>query len=173
MPSTPFIGDITIVAFDFDPRGWARCNGQLLSIQQNAALFSILGTTYGGNGQTNFALPDLRGRAPIHWGQRSGGSNFTLGQVGGEAVHTLTIPEIPAHNHPTLNVSNLAGSQFVANNNRLGVSAAKPYTPVPASGGLMGGGTRAAGGGQAHENIQPYLALNFVIALVGFFPSRN
>lgn len=173
MPSQPFLGDITIVAFNFAPRGWALCNGQLLPIAQNQALFSILGTTYGGNGQTNFALPDLRGRAPMHWGQRSGGSNFTLGQVGGEAVHTLTIPEIPAHNHTTLNVSSLAGSQFVANNNSLGVSAAKPYTAAPANGGVMGTGTRAAGSSQAHENMQPYLALNFVIALQGIFPSRN
>jgi microcystin-dependent protein len=173
MPLDPFIGDITIVAFNFAPRGWALCNGQLLPIQQNAALFSILGTTYGGNGTTNFALPDLRGRAPLHWGQGFGGGSFTLGQVGGEAAHTLTLPEIPAHNHPTLNVSSLAGSQFVASNNTLGVSAAKPYTPVPANGGLMGTGTRAAGGGQAHENMQPYLALNFAIALVGIFPSRS
>jgi microcystin-dependent protein len=173
MPLEPFIGDITMVAFNFAPRGWALCNGQLLSIQQNQALFSILGVTYGGNGTTNFALPDLRGRVPIHSGQRPGGSPFSLGQRSGEATHTLIVPEIPAHNHPTLNVSSLAGSQFVANNNTLGVSAAKPYTPVPANGGVMGAATRAAGGGQAHENMQPYLALNFVIALVGIFPSRN
>jgi microcystin-dependent protein len=173
MPLEPFIGDITLVAFNFEPKGWAFCNGQLLSIAQNTALFSILGTTYGGNGVQTFGLPDLRGRVPIHWGQRPGGSNFTLGQVGGQATHTLIPSTIPAHNHPVLNVSNLTGSQFVAGNASLGVSSAKPYTPVPANGALMGSGTGVAGGGQPHENMQPYLVLNYVIALVGIFPSRN
>ena len=97
--SSPFLAEIRTFSFNFAPKGWAMCNGQLLAINQNAALFSLLGTTYGGNGVTNFALPDLRSRTPIHWGQGPGLANVVLGQVGGEESHTLTLTELPAHNH--------------------------------------------------------------------------
>jgi microcystin-dependent protein len=165
--SEPFIGEIKLVSFNFAPRGWAFCNGQLLPISQNQALFSILGTTYGGDGITTFALPNLQGRMPIH----DGPSNV-LGQSGGEAAHTLTTAEIPLHNHP-------ANAQTVASN-----PGSTPASSVWATSNASMFGTSSdttlnattvanAGGGQPHENQAPYLVLTFVIALQGIFPSRN
>lgn len=164
--STPFLGEIKMVAFNFAPKGWALCNGQLLPINQNQALFSILGTTYGGNGQTTFALPDLRGRSPVH-----PGSQVILGQVGGEENHTLTIAEMPAHTHQAAGDANSAtvasptGNVWAASDNNP-FSSAPDTTMNPASVGT-------AGGSQPHPNQQPYLVVNFVIALQGIFPSRN
>ena len=174
-----FIGVIKIFAGNFAPRGWAFCSGQILSIHQNTALFSLLGTTYGGNGQTTFALPDLRGRAPIAFGQGPGLSSYALGETGGVEKVTLLTTEIPAHTH-ALNVSNTnAGVAVPTNLNSIaapvdvngdavsGYSAAAPNTQLsPSSIGI-------AGGNQPHENRSPYLAINYIICLQGLFPSRN
>jgi microcystin-dependent protein len=168
--STPFLGEIKIVSFNFPPRGWAFCNGQLLPINQNQALFSILGTTYGGNGTVNFALPDLQGRVPVHVGQ-----GITLGQRAGEAAHTLNISELPAHNHPVASSPELTNSSDPAGR----VVAARPrggmniYATPPTSTAMSAASVAATGGGQPHENLMPYLVLNYVIALQGIFPSRN
>jgi microcystin-dependent protein len=161
----PFLGEIKIVAFAFAPKGYALCNGQLLPINQNQALFSLLGTFYGGNGTTNFALPDLRSRVPIHFGP-----GFQQGQFSGLEVHTLSAAEIPAHQH-TLPASNAtatfdepAGGVFAAGGASRFAPAATANTALAA--------VQAAGGSQPHENRQPYLVLNFVIAQQGIFPSR-
>ncbi len=171
--STPFLAEIKIISWNFVPQGWAFCNGQLLPINQNQALFSLLGTTYGGNGQTNFALPDLRGRTPIHTG-----GGFTQGQQAGEEAHTLTITELPTHNHlvngispttPGSNVNNPVGA-FLANSapNEL-YNAGGGSPPVVA---LASSTISNVGGSQTHQNMQPYLTLNFMIALSGIFPSQ-
>ena len=166
--STPFLGQIQIMSFNFPPKGWTLCNGQLLPINQNQALFAILGTTYGGNGQTTFALPNLQGRTPMHVG-----GGISLGQVGGEAIHTLNIAELPAHNHVPVGNSNAPSSASPAGN----VWATNPITsPYAAAsdGNVMNPSCIAAvGGNQPHENRSPYLTLNFVIALQGIFPSQN
>lgn len=165
----PFLSEIRMMSFNFAPRGWALCNGQLLPINQNQGLFSLLGTTYGGDGRVNFALPDLRGRVPIHEG-----SGFVLGQVGGEQAHTLSISEIPTHGH-TLNASGVSATATVPNSSSHiatspGFEAFRPATSlVP-----LGSNTvSVVGGSQAHLNMQPYLALNYCIALQGIFPSPN
>ena len=178
----PFLSEIRLFSFNFAPKGWALCNGQFLPINQNQALFSLLGTQYGGNGQTTFALPDLRGKVPIHQG-----SGFTLGQTGGQTAHTLTLSELPAHTHflradaATAATSN---SATAATNGSLGQSIGAPATgasfPVSIYTANVGSlGTQApqevnnVGGSQAHENRQPFLTLNMIIALIGVFPSQN
>lgn len=170
--SEPFLSEIKIVSFNFPPKGWAMCNGQLLPINQNQALFALLGTTYGGNGQTNFALPNLRGRVPNSFGQ-----GLSLGQAAGEEAHTLTISELPAHTHITQGTSEPH------------VASPENYQPIPTGAllatvnGMYGNPTNqttlhpstitSVGGSQAHENRSPYLVLNFIIALQGIFPSQN
>lgn len=165
--SEPFLGEIRATSFSFAPKGWAMCNGQLLPINQNQALFALLGTYYGGDGRVNFALPDLRGRTPLHTD-----TGFVQGQKGGEEMHTLTPAEMPAHTHAQGSIAQATGPN-PANN----VLAAKPRRGsnvyVPAASPVKLAGQGAAGGGQAHSNMQPYLTLNFVIALQGIFPSRN
>ncbi|MEO8436270.1 MAG: tail fiber protein [Pyrinomonadaceae bacterium] len=174
---TPFLGEIKIVSFNFPPKGWAFCNGQFLPINQNQALFSILGTTYGGDGQTTFALPDFRGRIPLHVGSK------TLGERGGEAVHTMTISEMPTHTHVP-NASNTSGNlpfpaagSPVVQHNIWAISTQNPYespaSPGFAAAAMNPGSVSNTGGSQPHENRQPYLVLNFIIALQGVFPSRN
>jgi microcystin-dependent protein len=171
--SEPFIGMIATFGFNFAPRGWALCNGQILSIAQNTALFSLLGTTYGGNGQTTFALPNLQSRVPIHFGQGPGLSSYDLGQQAGNETVTLTQNEMPAHTH----VATLHASTQPANDTL-------PTGNYPADGGAYQSATNTnmnagavtngiSGGSQPHTNIQPYLAINFCIALEGIFPSRN
>jgi microcystin-dependent protein len=167
--SEPFIGEIQIFAFNFAPRGWAMCNGQILPIAQNQALFSLLGTTYGGNGQTTFALPDLRGRVPLH----TGNSSYQLGERAGTEAETLTTQALPPHSH-SVNAAARAGTATAAVGNfpaqlpagRTIFSNSGPSQMNPAAVG-------PAGGSQPHSNIQPYSVLNFCIALVGIFPSRN
>jgi len=159
--SEPFIGEIRAVAFTFAPTGWAMCNGQLLSIAQNTALFSLLGTTYGGNGTTTFALPDLRGRVAVHIG-----GGLVEGQSGGEEAHTLTTNEMPTHSHA------IRAGDHQTTNRPLGAVAARggDYTTTPTATTMAP--TANTGGSQPHNNMQPYTVLNYCIALVGIFPSR-
>jgi microcystin-dependent protein len=162
----PFLSEIRIMSFGYAPQGWALCNGQLLPINQNQALFSLLGTTYGGDGRVNFALPNLQGRAPMHFG-----SGHVLGERGGEQGHTLSIAEIPTHTH-TVNATNNNGSTKFLTNNYLG--AFNNGYSAPANLTSLEPSTIAnTGGSQAHQNMQPYLTLNFSIALQGIFPSQN
>jgi microcystin-dependent protein len=177
-PPEPYLGQILIVSFNFAPKGFAMCNGQLMPINQNQALFSLLGTTYGGDGRTTFALPDLQGRVPIHMGQGAGLSPYVMGQVGGVENVTLTIAQIPAHTH-TVNgqsslgtlatpVSSNGNGNIWATQSRLNVySAAVPDTAMAA------GAITSTGGGQPYDSRSPYLVLNYVIALQGVFPSQN
>jgi len=165
--SEPFLSEIKIVSFNFPPKGWALCNGQLLPINQNQALFALLGTTYGGNGQTNFALPNLRGRVPIHIG-----NGHTLGEAAGSTAVTLNIQQLPTHLHG-VQVCNVdqnraaqAAGNFLGPVNNLYGAAANLTTFNPTS-------TASVGGSQPHNNMMPYLVLNFIIALQGIFPSRN
>jgi microcystin-dependent protein len=163
--SSPFLGELRIFSFGFPPKGWAFCNGTLMSIQQNQALFALLGTVYGGNGTTTFGLPDLRGRAPVHIG-----TGFQQGQQGGEEAHLLTTGEIPAHTHQATASSN-AGSQSDPGN-AFWTNAGQTSFGT-ATNAAMAGNALGFVGGQPHNNMQPYLVLNFCIALVGIFPSRN
>jgi microcystin-dependent protein len=167
--STPFLGEVKMVSFNFAPKGWALCNGQFLPINQNQALFSLFGTMYGGNGQTTFALPDLRDRTALHVG-----TGFTQGQAGGEAAHTLNISEMPAHTHG-MNGSSTIASQVVPTGGLLGVNAVDDIfaTTLGTPAVLSPGAVTNVGGSQAHSNLQPYLTLNFCVALQGIFPSRN
>lgn len=168
----PFLSEIRIMSFGYAPRGWALCNGQLLPINQNQALFSLLGTTFGGNGQTNFALPDLRGQVPIHVGQ-----GFPLGQKGGEQAHTLTINELPTHQHilqGTNTLGNTLNPKTGSGGSLLAGDAGKCYDPTPqALTALNPASVSNVGGSQAHQNMQPFLVLSFCIALQGIFPSQN
>jgi microcystin-dependent protein len=167
----PFLSEIRIMSFEFAPKGWALCNGQLLPINQNQALFSLLGTTFGGNGQVNFALPDLRGRVPIHVG-----SGHTVGERGGEQAHTLSVAELPEHPHVAQattaqadqNSNSAAPSRMVAQSNFSQLYGAAGSPQAMAANALGN-----AGGSQAHLNMQPFLTLNFCIALQGIFPSAN
>jgi microcystin-dependent protein len=172
----PFIGEIALVPYNFEPRGWAFCNGQILSIAQNTALFSLLGTTYGGNGQTTFALPDLRGRVPMHVGssQGPGLSLYNLGEQGGAEAVTLLATQMPVHNHLE-NVSSANGTSDNPANGILGKNASgvPQYGAGPGNATMAAGAIANAGGSQPHENRQPYLGLNYIIALQGIFPSRN
>jgi microcystin-dependent protein len=156
---------------NFAPRGWALCNGQLLSIAQNTALFSLLGTTYGGNGQTTFGLPDLRGRVPIHFGQGPGLSSYVQGQTGGVESVTLIPQQIPAHNHSLACSSDDANAGSPANN--FPAAVANPIYSNAQNAALAANAISTVGGSQPHENRQPYQTLNFCIALQGIFPSRN
>ncbi len=168
--SEPFIAEIKIVGFNFAPKGWAFCDGQLLPINQNQSLYSLLGTTYGGDGRTSFALPDLRGRTPIHVGS-SNGTSHTLGQKSGEETHTLAANEMPQHTH-TAQASNSDANTPVPAGNVL-ARALNLYVPPASTTQLRSGTLANTGGGQGHDNMQPYLAIRFGIALQGLFPSRN
>jgi microcystin-dependent protein len=164
--SEPFLSEIKIMSFNFPPKGWAFCNGQLLPINQNQALFSLLGTTYGGDGRVNFGLPNLQGRTPMHMG-----GGHTLGELGGEVNHTLIITELPGHNH-NLNGTTLDADLLTVPGSLL-ATVANVYT-APASVTTLNPASLAmTGGSQAHSNQQPYLTLNFCIALQGIFPSQT
>ena len=160
----PFLSEIRMMSFVFAPRGWALCNGQLLPINQNQGLFSLLGTTFGGDGRVNFGLPDLQGRTPIHVG-----SGHTLGERGGEPAHTLSIAEIPTHTH-VASCTNNNGGQVPANKVLAGTGA-NSYGPAVNLASMNPGMVTNTGGSQAHLNMQPFLTLNFSIALQGIFPS--
>jgi microcystin-dependent protein len=172
--SEPFIGEVSMIGFDFAPRGWAFCDGQLLPIAQYTALYSLLGTTYGGDGRTTFALPDLRGRTPIHPGRGPGLSDRRLGQQVGSETVTVTTAQIPSHTH-TLKASSQRQNTSDPSNNVLAQQPVEFYdTPQPNDERAMHAGSIAnTGGGQAHTNRQPYQAVRFIIALQGLFPSRS
>lgn len=163
----PFLGEVKLISWNFPPKGWAFCNGQLLPINQNQALFSLLGTAYGGNGQTTFALPDLRGRAALHQGQ-----GFTVGQRAGEEFHTLITGEMPQHNH-LVNASDTQGNLNTVQGNLLAREVGVPYGALSSPTTLHPTTVTNFGGSQAHENRQPFLVINFIIALQGIFPSQN
>ena len=169
----PFVGQIMMVGFNFAPAGWAFCNGQLLAISENEVLFNLIGTTYGGDGQATFALPDLRGRVPVHQGQGSGLSSYAIGQISGVESVTLTVSQLPSHQH----VYSPGASASEATSDR-------PDSNYPAVGGYYASTTNSsspmgaptigsAGGGQPHNNVQPYLGVNFIISLFGIFPTQN
>jgi microcystin-dependent protein len=168
MSAEPYLSEVRIFSFVFAPKGWAACNGQFLPINQNQPLFALLGTTYGGNGQTTFALPDLRGRVPIHED-----GNHTLGEKAGESAHTLTIPELAAHSHLVNVTTGTADQQYpltttywAAGSSSAGFHQNSNATMDPAT-------VVPIGGSQPHANTQPFLVLNFCIALSGIFPSQN
>jgi microcystin-dependent protein len=162
----PFLGEIRIFSCSFAPKGWSMCNGQLLPINQNQALFSLLGTNYGGDGQTNFALPNLRGAIPMHEG-----NGFTLGQTGGETAHTISQNEMPTHLH-ALQAAGVDATVPVPTGNLLG-QFSSGYRNASNLVALPATTVTSTGGSQPHENMSPYLTLNFCIALQGIFPSQN
>jgi microcystin-dependent protein len=167
--SEPFLSEIKIMSFNFPPKGWAMCNGQLLPINQNQALFALLGTTYGGDGRVNFALPNLQGRTPMHIG-----NGHTLGEIGGEQAHTINIAELPGHTH-SVNAANVAATAGNPSNTRM-VSQSVGANLYAGASNLKTMASQAiatVGGSQPHENKQPYLTLTFCIALQGIFPTQN
>jgi microcystin-dependent protein len=170
--SEPFLAEIKIVGFNFAPRGWAFCDGQILPINQNQSLYSLLGTTYGGDGRTSFALPDLRGRAPMHVGQSPGGASHTLGQKSGQEGVILSESEMPQHTHYASGSSS-EGDSPVPSANILAESPVAMYSDAANLVPLRNETLATAGSGGAHNNMQPYQALNYCIALQGLFPSRN
>lgn len=164
--ATPYLAEIKVVSFNFAPKGWAFCNGQTLPINQNQALFSLLGITYGGDGVRTFQLPNLQARMPIHQN-----SVYPIGSLGGQSSHTLILTEIAAHNHGAVGVSTNASTD-VATGNIWAASSHNPYAASPNT-TLVPTTLGQTGGGQPHNNMTPYLVLNFIIALQGIFPSRN
>lgn len=164
----PFLAEIRLFSFVFAPRGWALCNGQLLPINQNQALFSLLGTTFGGDGRVNFALPDLRGRVPIH-----AGSGHTLGERGGEQAHTLSIAELPAHTHASNASSASPGTNQPTGNILASSTPNQAYGEATNLVAMNAASITNVGGSQAHLNMQPFLTLSFCIALQGIFPSQT
>ena len=175
--SEPFIGEIKIVGFNFAPRGWAKCDGAILPIASNTALFSLLGTVYGGDGRTSFALPDLRGRVPIHYGNGPGVSNYNMGQRGGVEEVTLTAAQMPAHSHTVRATKDEgteggpAGKYLAAGHGQETIYKSMPDTAKFKD--MASGMIQPTGGSLPHTNVQPYLGVNFVIALTGVFPSRS
>ncbi len=167
--SEPFLSEIRIFSFKFTPRGWAACNGQIMNIQQNSALYSLLGVMYGGDGRTTFALPNLQGRAPLHFG--SGYPQGIQGQ-GGEAAHTLTTSELPLHTHAPMGNAAAADQPSPANNYWAANTTYNPYAAQPNE--IMSpAAITSVGDGQPHDNMSPYLVLNFCIALMGIYPTRS
>lgn len=166
--SEPFLGEIKIISWNFAPKGWALCNGQFLPINQNQALFSLLGTMYGGNGQTTFALPNFRGRVPVHVG-----AGFTQGEAAGSSAVTVNISAMPAHTHFVNVTNNDASEANPTGTSVLSKSVANSFGPFGNPTTMNALTIGGAGGSQPHNNQQPYLVLNFVIALIGIFPSQN
>jgi microcystin-dependent protein len=172
----PFVAEIRIFPFNFAPRGWAWCDGQLLPLSQNTALFSLLGTTYGGNGKSNFALPDLQGRTPMFWGQGPGLSLRDLGETGGSETVTLLESEIPAHSHALMCNAGVANRSTPIGNSIARTAGATPYelaAPTPPLVPMASQSLAPAGGDQPHNNLQPYLTFYFNIALQGVYPPRT
>lgn len=169
----PFVAEVRIFAGNFAPKGWATCDGQLLPISQNTALFSLLGTTYGGDGKSNFALPDMRGRAAMQPGQGPGLSDRYLGESAGEETVTLIVSEIPAHNHTIMSINDSGDTNQPAGNGFARSTGASVYSPSgPQQASLSPTALSPTGGSQPHNNMQPYLVLNYIIAMQGVFPQR-
>jgi microcystin-dependent protein len=168
--STPYVGEVRLVGFNFAPVDWSICNGALISISQNETLFNLIGTTYGGDGQSTFGLPNLQSRIPIHQGS-NGQNTYVIGQSGGVETVTLNINQYPSHNHSLMASTNLTGSSTptssVVNNGLTAYTADAPATPMLSA--MVGN----SGGNLPHNNLQPYLALNWIIALYGVYPSQN
>jgi microcystin-dependent protein len=168
----PFLGEIRMFGFDFAPRGWALCDGRLLPINQNQALFALLGNMYGGNGTTTFALPNLQSRVPIGQGHGAGLSSYVVGQAGGSETVRLTAAQMPAHTH-SVKASGSAANSTTPEGRVPARSVGRSYAATPDTSTVMNANMLgAAGGGQPHANVQPYLAMNFCIAMVGIFPAR-
>ena len=164
----PYIGEIRMFAGNFAPAGWMFCEGQLLPISEYETLFNLIGTTYGGDGQSTFALPDLRGRLPLHFG-----NGFTLAETGGVEEVTLTVSQIPAHSHPLLATSSIATQQNVSPNVFAQASLFNPYINVNPASPMAAQAVGSVGGSQPHTNFQPYLCVDFIISLFGIFPSQT
>jgi microcystin-dependent protein len=167
--SDPFLGELRAVGFNFAPRGWALCDGQILSIAQNSALFSLLGTQYGGDGRSTFALPNLQGRVPIHQGNLAGGDTYVIGEVAGTENTTLLASQLPAHTHPISGTSGLGTTDQPGGS----IVAAGGSYADPGSANADLAPTRANTGGNPFSILQPYLVINWIIALQGIFPSRS
>ena len=166
--SQPYVGEIRMFGGNFAPAGWMFCEGQLLPISENPTLFNLIGTTYGGDGQSTFALPDLRGRLPLHQG-----NGFTLAETGGAEQITLTVQQIPAHSHPLLATSSTANDANASNNVVSQPSTFFPYVNAPAIVAMTPQAVSSTGGSQPHNNFQPYLCISFIISLFGVFPSQT
>ena len=171
--SEPFVGEIRMFAGNFAPRGWAFCDGQLLAVSQNDALFSLLGTIYGGDGRTTFGLPDVRGRLPIHAGTGPGLSNRTLGAKGGQESVTVTVNQLPAHSHQAKASGDVANELGPVSDNVLANTAAPIYVAGGGSATMGSGAIGNTGGSRNHTNLMPYLCIHFIIALFGIYPSRQ
>jgi microcystin-dependent protein len=170
--SEPFVGEIRMFAGNFAPRNWAFCDGQLLAISQNDALFSLLGTFYGGDGRTTFGLPDLRGRVPMHYGQGPGLSNRRLGTEGGSEQETLTTNQLPSHTHPMMVSSDVSNSPNPGSNVTARPTSLDLYLDETPATPLAADAITPVGGSRSHDNMMPYLAIHFIIALFGIYPSR-
>jgi microcystin-dependent protein len=175
--SSPFVAEVRPWALNFAPRGWAMCQGQILPISQYTALFSLIGTYYGGNGTSNFALPDLRSRVPMKYGEDPSGNTYVIGEQGGVETVTISMVQLPVHNHALLGTTSQAdlkrpmtGSAYAQSSSGDNFYAAADGNAVPINANTV---QAYPGGGQAHTNLQPYLAINWCIALVGIYPSRN
>jgi microcystin-dependent protein len=168
---TPYVGEIRMVGFNFAPVGWAFCNGQLMPISENDTLFNLIGTTYGGDGQETFALPNLQSRIPIHAGQGSGLPNFVIGEMAGTETVTLTVPQIPSHNHAAMATSN-SGNQSTPQNGIWASPGQGAYGTGTASLAMKANLIAISGGSQPHENMMPYLTINFIISLYGVYPTQ-
>ena len=168
----PYVGEIRLFAGNFAPAGWMFCDGQLLPIAENEVLFQLVGTTYGGDGISTFALPDLRGRVPIHFGTSTLGSTFTLAQNGGTEIVTLTVQQIPLHSHPLLASADPANSPNPAANVLGETVSTTPYFAGPPAVALAPQSVMPTGGSQPHNNVQPFLCINYIISLFGIFPSQ-
>jgi microcystin-dependent protein len=179
--SQPFVGQLAIFAGNFAPAGWAFCNGQAIAISENPTLFQLLGTTYGGDGQQTFNLPDLRGRVPVHQGQGQGLSPYTIGQSGGVETITLTTQQLPSHAHapiaPASGDSNTPANTFLASEGGADAGKVSIYAPFDVNSAnmttLLPTSLTIQGGSQPHENLQPFLAINYIISLFGIFPTQN
>lgn len=171
--SDPFVGEIRMFGGNFPPAGWAFCEGQAMPISEYETLFNLIGTTYGGDGESTFNLPDLRGRLPLHMGTRSGGSTYQIGEFGGVEQVTLTVNQIPAHNHPFV-AADAAGDQITPGGNLPAHSFnVTPYINEAPTGTFHASAIAPTGGSQPHTNIQPYLCVSFIISLFGIFPSQS
>lgn len=171
--SEPFVGEVRMFAGNFAPRGWALCDGQLMAVSQNDALFSLLGTIYGGDGRTTFGLPDMRGRIPIHAGTGPGLSPRRLGAKGGAENVTLTANQLPSHNHSISASNNLGESNLPTDNVPARSQEAPLYTTYAAAEAMANNMVTSVGGSRSHTNVMPYLCINYIIALFGIYPSRN